>query len=161
MSCLRAHAKVLKKGIDHNLIIVGDGPHRGKLQELVHCLEVTDSVYMAGHIHNPYPVIKKASALVLSSRFEGLPSVIVEALTLGKPVVATTCGGPVEILYDGREGILVPPEDIGALADGISRILSDGHLWEKLSIPDIERLQCFSTENVVPQWEQLLLEIVS
>jgi glycosyltransferase involved in cell wall biosynthesis len=156
---ISAHAKVLKSGIEHNLIIVGDGPHRVKLQELVRQLEIADSVFMPGYISNPYPLIKKASALVLSSRFEGLPGVIIEALTLGKPVVATACGGPVEILCDGRAGVLVPPEDVNALADGMSRILSDRSLRDKLSTSDIERLRCFSTENIVPQWEQLLMEV--
>ena len=156
---IRAHAKVLKKGTPHNLVIVGDGPHRGELQYLVQRLEVTDSVFMPGYVHNPYPLIKKASALVLPSRFEGFSNIIIEALTLAKPVVATACGGPVEILCDGRAGILVPPEDVDALAGGMGRILSDHHLREKLSRPDIERLRCFSTENIVPQWEQLLMEV--
>jgi glycosyltransferase involved in cell wall biosynthesis len=157
---IRAHAKVLKKGIFHNLIIIGNGPHREELQDLIHQLEVTDSVFLPGYVKNPYPLIKKAIAFVLSSRFEGLSSVIIEALTLAKPVVATSCGGPIEILCDGREGILVPPEDVDGLADGISRILSDQSLREKLSISNIERLRCFSTENIVPQWEQLLAEVV-
>ena len=155
---ISAHAKVLKKGIRHSLVIVGDGPHRSKLQDLVQRLKVTDNVFMPGYVKNPYPLIKKASALVLSSRFEGLPSVIIEALALGKPVVATACGGSVEILCDGREGILVPPEDVDALADGMSRILSDRYLRQELSTSNIERLRCFSTENIVPQWEQLLIE---
>jgi glycosyltransferase involved in cell wall biosynthesis len=156
---IRAHAKVLKKGIEHNLIIVGDGPHRSKLQELIYHLEVTNTVFMPGYVENQYPLIKKARALVLSSRFEGLPGVIIEALALGKPVVATACGGPVEILCDGRAGVLVPPEDVDALADGMSKILSDRSLRDKLSTSDIERLRCFSTENIVPQWEQMLMEI--
>jgi len=156
---IRAHAKVLDKGIEHNLIILGDGPHREELQDLVRHLELTDSVFMPGYVGNPYPLIKKACALVLSSRYEGLPSVIIEALALGKPVVATACGGPVEILCDGRKGVLVPPEDVDALADGISRILSDHRLRRELSRPAIERLRCFSVENIVPQWEQLLMEI--
>jgi glycosyltransferase involved in cell wall biosynthesis len=75
-------------------------------------------------------------------------------------VVATACGGPIEILCDGREGILVSPEDVDGLADGMSRILTNRSLREKLSASNIERLQCFSTENIVPQWEQLLAEIV-
>jgi glycosyltransferase involved in cell wall biosynthesis len=156
---ISAHAKVLKSGIGHNLIIVGDGPHRVKLQELVRQWGIADSVFMPGYISNPYPLIKKASALVLSSRFEGLPGVVIEALALGKPVVATACGGPVEILSDGRAGVLVPPEDVNALADGMSRILSDRSLRDKLSTSDIERMRCFSTENIIPQWEQLLMEV--
>jgi glycosyltransferase involved in cell wall biosynthesis len=71
---ISAHAKVLKSGIGHNLIIIGDGPHRVKLQELVHQLKVTDSVFLPGYVKNPYPLMKKAIAFVLSSRFEGLLS---------------------------------------------------------------------------------------
>lgn len=53
----------------------------------------------------------------------------------------------------------MPPEDVDGLADGISKIISDSDLREKLSTPNIERLRCFSTEYIVPQWEQLLMEI--
>jgi glycosyltransferase involved in cell wall biosynthesis len=114
---------------------------------------------MPGYISNPYPLMKRASALVLSSRFEGLPGVIIQALTLAKPVVATACGGSVEILCDGRAGILVPPEDVDALADGMSKILLNHHLRDKLSTSNIEKLRCFSPENIVPQWERLLTEV--
>ena len=156
---IRAHAKVLKKGIDHNLIIVGNGPDREELQDLVRNLEITDSVFMPGYVENPYPLIKKASALVLSSRCEGLSNVIIEALTLATPVVATACGGPNEILSEGRVGILVPPEDADGLADGMYRILSDQSLREKLSTSNFQRLQRFSPEKIVPKWEQLLMEV--
>ena len=64
-----------------------------------------------------------------------------------------------DLLYEGRDGILVLPEDVDGLADGMSRTLSDYYLREKLSKSDIERLRRFSPENTVPQWERLLMEI--
>jgi glycosyltransferase involved in cell wall biosynthesis len=158
---IRAHAKVLKKGIDHNLVILGSGSLRGELRDLSVRLGLSDSVFMPGYVDNPYPLFKKATAFVLSSRYEGFPAVVFEALSIGTPVVATACGGPAEILSDGENGILVLPEDVNSLADGIYNILSNTELRERLAIPDIEQLGRYSLENIVTQWEQLLMEIVT
>lgn len=158
---IRAHAKVLKKGIDHNLVILGSGPLGGELRDLSARLAVSDSVFMPGYVDNPYPLLKNATAFVLSSRYEGFPAVVFEALSLGTPVVATACGGPAEILSDGENGILVLPEDVNSLANGIYNILSNSELRERLAIPDIEQLGRYSLENIVTQWEQLLMEIAT
>jgi glycosyltransferase involved in cell wall biosynthesis len=158
---IRAHAKVLKRSIDHNLLILGSGLLRDKLRELSTHLGVSGSVFMPGYVDNPYPLLKNATAFVLSSRYEGFPAVVFEALSLGTPVVATACGGPAEILSDGENGILVLPEDVNSLADGIYNILSNGELRERLATPDIEQLGRYSLENIVTQWEQLLMEIAT
>ena len=156
---IRAHAKVLKKGIDHNLVILGSGSLKGELQDLSDHLSVSNSVFMPGYVNNPYPLLRNATAFVLSSRYEGFGAVIFEALSLGTPVVATACAGPTEILSDGENGILVLPGDVNSLADGMSKILSNIELREKLATPDMEPLRRFSLENVVLQWEKLLMEI--
>ncbi|MBA7677026.1 N-acetyl-alpha-D-glucosaminyl L-malate synthase [subsurface metagenome] len=114
---------------------------------------------MPGYVDNPYPLLKNAAAFVLSSRYEGFGAVVFEALLLGTPVVATACAGPIEILSDGENGILVSLEDVNSLADGMYNILSNGELREKLTTPDIERLRPFLPERVVPQWERLLIDI--
>lgn len=157
---IKAHKKVLEKGIEHNLIIIGPTyPLGAELQALVRRLNLTRSIFIKDYVENPYPLIKKATAVVVSSRFEGLSNVMIEALALGKPIVATACGGPTEILSDGENGLLVPPEDVDGLANGMSRILTDHSLREILSMPNGEQLSRFSPENIVPQWEQLLMEI--
>jgi glycosyltransferase involved in cell wall biosynthesis len=156
---IKAHAKLLQRGINHNLVIIGSGPLRNQLEDLANHLRVADSVFMPGYILDPYPLIKNATAFVLSSHHEGLAGVIIEALALGTPVVATACGGTTEVLLEGRYGVLVTPGDVCSLADGMAKILSDGSLREKLSKSGIERARFFSPENRVPQWEQLLEEI--
>ena len=156
---IKAHANLLKRNIDHNLVILGSGYLKDELRNLSDRLGVSDSVFMPGYVDNPYPFLKKATAFVLSSRYEGFGGVVFEALSLGTPVVATACGGPTEMITDGENGILVPPNDVNSLADGIHRVLSDGNLRARLSTPDIEWLRRFSPENTVHQWERLLMEI--
>ncbi|WP_019624876.1 glycosyltransferase [Thioalkalivibrio thiocyanoxidans] len=104
------------------LIILGEGPERARLQHLARELDIADHVDLAGFRANPYPFMRTASLLVLSSRFEGSPNVLVEAMALGTPVVATDCpSGPRDILDGGRCGPLVPVGDAAALADGMAR----------------------------------------
>lgn len=107
------------------LLILGEGPERSGLEALVTDLDLGGSVDLPGRVLNPYPYMVRAGAFVLSSRWEGLPSVLIEALFCGAPVVATACpSGPMEILDGGRHGLLVPVGDVGALAEGIVSALS-------------------------------------
>lgn len=156
---IEAHAQVLRRNIDHNLVIIGSGPLKSELETLVRRLGVAASVHMRGHVPNLYPLLKNATAFVLSSRHEGLPGVIIEALALGTPIVATACGGPVESLSQGKYGILVEPEDVGSLANGMSNILCDRELREKYATAGPERAAWYRPETRVGDWEALLCEV--
>jgi len=104
-SLLRAYA-ASKLRHSHRLVIVGEGEERDKLERLVFELEITERVLLAGALDNPYRVLAGAALLVLSSRWEGYPNVLLEALALDVPVVATDCQhGPRELLDTGH---LVP-----------------------------------------------------
>lgn len=110
----------------HTLVLVGDGPDRGRLQQMVALLGIQDSVRFAGLQTNPYPWIGGARLLVLASRSEGLPNVLIEAMALGCMVLSTDCPvGPRELLDEGRAGVLVPVDDADALMHGMWRALSD------------------------------------
>ena len=102
------------------LIIVGDGPVRTRLQEMAAALGVESDVYLAGYADNPYAWMARATLFVLSSAWEGLPAVLIEALACGCPVVSTDCpSGPWEILDKGKYGRLVPCRDPAAMAEAI------------------------------------------
>lgn len=140
---LRAFARVHAQRACR-LIILGEGPERARLQTLAVKLEIADAVDLAGFRPNPYPFMRAARLFVLSSRFEGAPNVLVEAMALGTPVVATDCpSGPRELLEDGRLGPLVPVGNPAALAEGIVTALDTAidraQLQESVSQYTIEK----------------------
>ena len=105
----------------HRLIIVGEGDQRPYLEQLSRDLGIDDRLLLPGAMDNPYPVLAGASLHVLSSRWEGYPNVLLEALALGVPVVSSDCPhGPRELLDDGRHGRLAPISDANALAAAMS-----------------------------------------
>ena len=102
------------------LMILGEGPDRSDLEGLIERLGLQGDVILPGFVENPYAYMSRASLYVLSSRWEGLPTVLIEALYCGPPVIATDCpSGPREILADGTYGALVPVGDVEALAQAI------------------------------------------
>lgn len=103
------------------LVILGEGPERPALEARIREHGLQDKCQLVGYQPNSLAFIARARVFVLSSRFEGLPTVLIEALTTGTPVIATDCpSGPREILSDGKYGTLVPTEDIDALATAIT-----------------------------------------
>lgn len=123
---IRAFAR-LRRDRAARLLILGEGPDRRLLEDLVKTLDLSESIHLPGHVQNPYGYMVRAAAFVMASRWEGFGNVIAEALCLGTPVVATDCpGGPREILGDGRWGHLVPPGDETALAAAMAASLREG-----------------------------------
>lgn len=109
------------------LMILGWGPDRPKLEALIQELNLEPDVLLAGYIDNPYPYMAKASVFVLSSAWEGLPTVLIEAMAVGTPVVSTNCpSGAAEILSHGEYGLLTPLGDSQALAEAILKVLDGG-----------------------------------
>jgi glycosyltransferase involved in cell wall biosynthesis len=106
------------------LVILGEGKMRHALEGLAKELSIDQDVMMPGAVENPFPYMLRAAVFVLSSLYEGLPSVLVEALALGTPVVSTDCsGGSAEILENGKWGKLVPPKDPQAMAEAVLQML--------------------------------------
>lgn len=131
---LRAFASARRHRPSLRLILLGEGAERPRLERLARELGIGEAVRLPGHVANPYAFMSRAAVFVLSSIYEGLPTVLVEALACGAPVVSTDCpSGPAEILADGRFGRLVPVEDETALATAILETLD--------SPPDREALR--------------------
>ena len=106
------------------LIILGEGPLRSDLESLIKEFGIAESVSLPGHTENPYPYMANSAVFVLSSAWEGLPTVLIEAMAFGTPVVSTDCpGGASEILEDGHHGQLVKVGDAQALANAILHAL--------------------------------------
>jgi glycosyltransferase involved in cell wall biosynthesis len=122
---LRAFALV-DPALKTRLVLLGDGPLRDELLDLQHALGLQDRVEFIGFRKNPYAYMKRASVLVLSSRWEGAPTVLIEAMSLGVPCVSTDCDfGPREIFESGQFGRLTPVGDSQALAQAIEETLTN------------------------------------
>ena len=116
---------LLKKKQAARLMILGEGQERAVLESLVTSLNLTADVALPGFDSNPYRYIKRAKVFVLSSVMEGLPTVLIEAMALGVPLVSTDCeSGPREILEGGKHGVLVPIQNSQALAEAMEKALS-------------------------------------
>lgn len=149
---LRAFAKV-RAARPARLMILGEGPDRAALQQLARELGIADAVAFPGWVEDPLLYMAQARVLVLSSRWEGLPGVLIEALASGCPIVATDApGGAAEILDHGAYGKLVPVGDAPAMAAAILATLE--------CPPDGERLKArageFSIERAVQRYQEVL-----
>jgi len=115
---------LVRKHCPARLMIFGDGEDRSRLEALVRELELRNDVALPGFVDNPYTYMTKAAVFVLSSAWEGLPNVLIEAMAVETPVIATDCpSGPREILEDGKWRRLVPVGDVKALAGAIIETL--------------------------------------
>jgi len=149
---IQAFAEV-RQARPSRLVILGEGPDRPVLEALVKQLNLDDDVAMPGFVENPYAYMRRASLYVLPSRWEGLPTVLIEALYCGPPVIATDCpSGPREILADGRHGLLVPVGDVTALTQAI-----ESGLAGRTPRPTAESWRPYSLEVIVDQYINLLL----
>jgi glycosyltransferase involved in cell wall biosynthesis len=149
---LRAFARV-RQETPARLVILGEGPERPNLERLAAELGVAADVDMPGFDPNPFRYMKRAGVFVLSSRYEGLPNVLIQALACGCPVVSTDCpSGPSEILDGGRYGALVPVDDVEAMAGAIVRAL----LGQVAPAPSAW-LEQFRVEVVAEQYLRVML----
>jgi glycosyltransferase involved in cell wall biosynthesis len=148
---LRAFAEV-RGEVDARLIILGEGPQRVELERLIHTLDLSCSVAMPGFVDNPYAYLARAAVFALSSRWEGLPTVLIEAMFCGTPVVSTDCpSGPHEILDGGAYGRLVGVGDATALAREIA-----AGLVGDIALAPPESWRSFKLDVVVDRYLQVV-----
>ncbi|MDL1866635.1 glycosyltransferase [Betaproteobacteria bacterium PRO4] len=150
---IHAFARVRVK-YDCRLVILGEGELRVELEQLVASLGIADSVLLPGFVENPFAWMGRVQLFVLSSRWEGLGNVLIEAMACGAPVVSTDCpSGPDEILEGGKWGKLVPVGDVEALAAAIIVSLETS----KNQLPDVsQRADAFKQELAVRAYLDLL-----
>jgi glycosyltransferase involved in cell wall biosynthesis len=117
---------------DYEAVIVGDGPDRGAVEAEVRRLGLEDRVQLAGERGDVAELLASSDVFVLSSRSEGLPVSVLEAMAAELPVVASRVGGLAELVVEGETGLLVPPGDQTALSEALGRLVGDGELRRKL-----------------------------
>jgi glycosyltransferase involved in cell wall biosynthesis len=148
---LRAFALV-RRQCRARVVILGEGKERGHLERLIRELGLEGEVDLPGFVNNPYPYFRRARLFVLSSRWEGLPTNVIEALACACPVVATDCPGAREILENGRHGRLVPVGDVEAMAQAMLKTLDEPPPGERLQ----QRAMAFHVDRAVERYREIL-----
>jgi glycosyltransferase involved in cell wall biosynthesis len=143
---------------DAGLVIVGDGPERGWLEDIVRANQLTNRVYFAGQRskEETFALMAACDLFVLNSSYEGFPHVVLEAMCAGLPVVATEVGGTPELVRDGENGLLISSHANGALASTLRRLLSCSEERQRLAAGGRETIQRFRRSPMIEATEAAL-----
>ena len=158
---LRAAARVRQALPEARFLLVGQGPLEDQVRRLATQLGLEKTVIFGGFRTDVPRLVAAFDVFALSSTHEGLPIALIEAMTLGRPVVATRVGGIPEVVTDGAQGVLVPPRDPEALADGLLRVLGDPQLRAGMAAAARARAAEFDIRNAVRRMEQVYAELLA
>lgn len=136
------------RDLSFEAVVVGDGPERQPIEELVRRLGLEQQIVFHGYLDNPFAVLATFDIYVVSSHEEGFGFTVLEAMALGRPVIATRVGGLVDLIEDGETGLLVPPGEPQALADAIEVLADDPDLRKRFADEAGKVLERFSVETM-------------
>lgn len=155
---LKVHKKLLDEGLKHKILIVGDGYDFDNIKALKHSLNIDETATMLGFTDNPYPYFKNADFYILSSRYEGFPTVLFEAITLKKKIIATNVSGVKEMLNDGKYGIITENSEEG-IYDGMKKAISDRNAFNEILLQLNHAEMPFTLQNSVEKIMNMLDEL--
>lgn len=154
---IRAFASLSETYSDWQLLIVGDGPLKGALKEETLKLGISERVSFVRYTKTPQALMEQAELFILSSSWEGFPNALAEAMLMGKAVLSTDCPtGPGDLINDGKNGLLVPVDDLRAFKTALERLLDDDKLRTELGKSAKESVGRFSPELIFDKWKALL-----
>ena len=157
---IQAFAQCARPHPSWSLVLLGEGAERAKLEALARHAGVGPRVRFAGNVKEPTAVLRDADLFVLSSRYEGFPNALLEAMACGLAVISTDCpSGPRDIIDDGCNGVLVPPGSADALATAMETLMADALLRRRLGMQATEVLERFSINRVMGLWNGLVEEL--
>ncbi|HVF40873.1 MAG TPA: glycosyltransferase family 4 protein [Gemmatimonadaceae bacterium] len=158
---VRAMRTALSSVPNAHALLVGDGPLRGDVEHEIEALGIGDHVHMAGFRSDADSIMAAANVVTLSSTQEGLGTVLIDALYLGKPIAATRTGGIPELVEDGQSGLLANPGDFRALGAAIARLLSDSSLATRLSSAGRQKVAEMSVEQTAARTALVYQRVMS
>jgi glycosyltransferase involved in cell wall biosynthesis len=154
---LEAWAKAINRLPGWSLHIVGEGEMRSQLLQQITYLGIEQHVRLTPFVQDPFQLYRECGIFVLSSRFEGLPFVLIEAMTQGTACISFNCpNGPAELIQDRINGLLIPPEHVEDLADAIVELAKDPGLRQKLGDAAQSVADSFSEARIAARWQEIL-----
>lgn len=160
-SLIRSFRLVADKHPDWILEIWGEGEEKQILQEQINTLGLNRSVHLKGYTADVPSRMADSSCFVLSSLYEGLPLVLIEAMSCGLPVISYACPcGPKDIITEGKDGFLVPVNDEKALANNMCRLIEDNELRQEMGKAARIKAEQYKIENIIPLWMSLFHKLL-
>jgi len=157
---LRSFSRLSEELSHWNLVILGEGPLRSELEALRDELGLSKRVAMPGNMRTPHEVLSQAELFVMSSRFEGFPNALCEAMSCGLPVISTDCpSGPRNIVRHEIDGLLVPNQDVEALAKAMNRLMGSETDRKRFGARAVEVCERFSVDKAMHSWDQVLRKV--
>lgn len=157
---IRVFAALAPRHPEWSLLVLGEGPERRGLEALVRGLDLADRVWLPGTAREIGPVLRQCRVFALTSRYEGFPNALCEAMACGLPVVSFDCpAGPAEIIRHEVDGLLVPDGDVAALEAALDRLMGSEEERRRLAARAPEVVTRFDAGQVLATWEQLCLRV--
>lgn len=154
---IRAFALVAAEFPAWELSIVGAGRERASLLRLAQSLGIADRVKLNGVVNDTAAALEACDLFVLPSRYEGFPNALAEAMSVGLPVISFDCpSGPSELIRGGVDGLLVPPQDVAALASALRRLMAEPQERARLAARAPEVVGRFGEDMVFDRWQRLV-----
>jgi glycosyltransferase involved in cell wall biosynthesis len=152
---IAAFARIVSQLPDWRLVVLGEGHRRAELERQVISLDLGGRVALPGVVRDTHSWFRRAGLFVLSSRFEGFPNVLLEAMATGAPIVATDCpSGPSEIVRHDHDGLLVPI-GVGPLAEAMLKLCRAPDERARLGANAVEVITRFHPDRIIPMWDDL------
>jgi glycosyltransferase involved in cell wall biosynthesis len=158
---IAAAERVRQRVPNVRFVLVGQGPLEAEVRYMASQRGLTDTIVFTGYRKDAQRIASAFDVFAMSSEFEGLSIAVVEALALGTPAVVTDVGGLPEVVRDGREGFVVPPDDPAALADGLVALIDDPALRARMGQAGVSRAKDFDIRSAVCRMERVYEEVLS
>lgn len=150
---IKAFAQVRERMADWRLVFLGEGPQEAELQKLAENLGVATRIEWRGHVADPFAFYRGASIFVLPSRYEGMPNALLEAMSFGLPaIVSDASPGPLEVIDQGENGLIVPTDDVAELAAALTHLAGDEAARKRLGAAARQRVQAFLPDRAINDW---------
>lgn len=148
---------------DYKLVLYGDGEERKEIEQLIRENDLIDAVVLKGVVDNVPEAISKSKLFVLASDFEGLPNALIEAMSVGLPVISTdwSPGAVHELIDNGKNGVVVPCNDVDALAEAAINLLSNPEKADMMGAKASEIRTKLAPENIYRQWVNYIEEVIA
>jgi len=160
VTLLKAFHMAFKEFPNIELVLVGDGSLKETIRKKVEKMGMSREIKFLDWVQKPETLYQKSDIFILSSKREGLPFVLIEAMSYGLPVISTNSPfGPSEILKEGKDGILVPIGDYGSMKEAIIKLVTNKKMYESLSRKSIKRAKFFSKENMLKNYRKVFYSL--